>query len=301
VGEDLFYMVDARFPRSRARLHAFNYDLAESYRRLIHAANAAGVTIYSLGAAGLSPFDSLSAEEGGSREGGSFVIVDSVRKANLETPLHRMSHETGGVALTNSNNTDLFFEQVAQDASAFYSLGYQAADTGSGRYRSVEVKVRRPGAKVRHRSGFRTRSPELRLEQGVMAALALGQAGDGFPGVVTVGRPTQREDGLYAVPLSVKVPLDRVTLVPGEEIWVGRLRFAVQVRDQRGDFSPLNSGEPVDLRIPAGEVEQALGQHITWSVDLLMEAGNHALAVGLADLVADHLDFALGSVTVPSS
>jgi hypothetical protein len=82
---------------------------------------------------------------------------------------------------------------------------------------------------------------------------------------------------------------------------VGRLRLAVQARDARGELSPLNSGEPLELRIPAAEVEAARRQHVTWSVELLMQRGRHELAVGLADLLSDQFEISLGTVSVPSS
>jgi hypothetical protein len=212
-----------------------------------------------------------------------------------------MSDDTGGVALINSNNFGLFFERLAQDAATYYSLGYHAAPGSEGRYLPVEVRVKRRGAQVRTRSGIRVRSSQQRLEQGVMSALALGHQNDDFPAELSFGASTPRDNGLYAVPLSVRIPLADVTLVPGPTEWVGRLRLAVQARDARGELSPLNSGEPLELRIPAAEVEAARRQHVTWSVELLMQRGRHELAVGLADLLSDQFEISLGTVSVPSS
>lgn len=301
VGEDLFFLVDERFPRAGARMRSFQYETVDAQTRLGVAANAAGVTIYALDATGLASFDSLSAAEGGSAKGGSFVVADTVRRANLQIPLERMASDTGGAALTNSNNLDLFFERLAQDASTYYSLGYHAAPGSEGRYLPVEVRVKHRGAQVRTRTGIRVRSARQRLEQGVMSALSLGHQAGAFPAELSFGASTPRDNGLYAVPLSVRIPLADVTLVPGPQEWVGRLRLAVQARDSQGELSPLNSGEPLELRIPAGEVELARRQHITWSVELLMQRGRHELAVGLADLLSDQFEIGLGTVDVPSS
>lgn len=300
IAEELYYLVDVRFPRSGARLRSFLYDMTSSYQRIFQGANAAGVTLYTLDATGLTPFESLSAAEPGSALGGSFDVADSIRKSNLQVPLERLAEETGGAAVTNSNDLDGFFDRLADDAASFYSLGYRAPPEGEGRYRTVRVEVDRPGVVVRHRRGVRVRSVESRLREGVLAALTLGRAGGRFPGPVSVGRPTPQPGGLYKVPLDVQIPLERVTLVPGEKEWVGRLRLAVQARDDQGNLSSPMIGEPLDIRIPAAEVETARRQHVTWTVDLLMKPGPHELAIGLADLVADQIEFTVGRVEVES-
>lgn len=302
IGEELFFLVDERFPRAGAKLRAFLYDMNSTYERIVRAANTSGVTFYTLDAGGLTSFDSLSAAEPGSVFGGSFALADSIRRSNLQVPLSKLAEETGGEAVLNSNDLERFFDRVATDASAYYSLGYQVAPETHGRYRRVEVEVERRGVRVRHRHGFQVRSIERRLQEGVLAALTLGRGRGEFPGAVSAGRPVPHsDDGVHRVPLEVRIPLEEITLVPGEAYWVGRLRLAVQARDRRGDLSTPTIGEPLDVRIPAAEIETALGQHITWTVELLMKPGRHELAVGLADLVADELEVTLGSVSVESS
>lgn len=301
IADELFFLADVRYPRAGARLRGFLYDMGSVYKKIVNAANTAGVSFYTLDAGGLTSFDSLSAAEPGSVFGGSFVVADSIRRSNLQVPLERIAEETGGASVINSNNLELFFDTVATDVTSYYSLGYQAAPGADQRFRTVRVEVDRPGVRVRHRHGFRVRSVEERLRDGVLAALTVGASSDRFPGPVSVGRAAPQGDGYYRVPLSVKIPLESVTLVPGETAWVGRLRLAVQARDQEGGLSSTTLGEALDVRIPAEEVETALGQHITWSVDLLMRPGAHELAVGFADLVADRIDFTLGRVDVGAS
>ncbi len=299
VGEDLFVYIETRFKRSRARMHAFGYDLTPKYEELTRAANTAGVTLYTLDAGGLSSFDSLSAEEGGSKHGGSFVEVDSVNRANLQAPLHQLADATGGRALTNTNNLDLMFGQLRQDLTTYYSLGYEASPADEQRFRRLEVEVKRPGVRVRHRNGFRTLSQERRLEQGVLAALALGQEGNRFGVRPVVGRAVPTDGGGYRVPLDIEIPLAAVTLVPDGERWLGRLKLAVQAMDEQGRTSPLVRSEPLELRIPDADHAAALEQHVTWSAELVMRPGRQRLAIGLADLLSGELGISLGALEVP--
>lgn len=291
VGEDLFHLIDLRFERSRARMRSFLYDLTRDYDRLVSAANASGVTLYALDAGGLSSFDSLSAAAGGSVEGGSFVEVDSARLANLQAPLEQMAHGTGGIALTNTNNLDRVFGQLRKDLVSYYSLGYRAAPGEEGRYHKLRVKVKRPGVRVRYRNGVRVRSLEQRLEQGVMAALTMGNRDDRFGTRLVPEQPARREGGNLQVPLSVQIPLGEVTLVPDGERWRGRLLVLVRASDSDGGLSPVVRSEPLEILVPADEYEAARGQHITWTVELVMRPLHQRLAVGVADLLADQLGF----------
>lgn len=299
VGEDLFVYIETRFRRSRARMRSFQYDLTNRYEELTRAANTSRVTLYSLDAGGLMSFDSLSAEEGGSVQGGSFIEVDSVNRANLQAPLYQLAEATGGRALTNSNNLELMFGQLVQDLTTYYSLGYETTPADEQRFRKVEVVVDVPGARVRHRNGFRVLSQERRLEQGLLASLALGQEGNRFGLRPVVGRPAPAEDGAYRVPLDIQIPLGRVTLVPNGERWLGRLLVAVQAMDDQGRTSPLVRSEPLELRIPDAEYAAALEQHVTWSAELVMRPGRQRLVVGLADLLSGELGYTLGGLEVP--
>ena len=299
VGEDLFLYIENRFRRSRARMRSFTYDLTNKYEELTRAANTSGVTLYTLDAGGLQSFDSLSAEEGGSVQGGSFVEIDSVNRANLQAPLHQLAHATGGRALTNSNNLELMFGQLLQDLTTYYSLGYEATPADEQRFRRVEVEVKVPGARVRHRNGFRLLSQERRLEQGVLAALALGQEGDRFGLRPVVGRPAPADNGAYRVPLDIQIPLGEVTLVPNGERWLGRLLVAVQAMDEQGRTSPLVRSQTLELSIPDADHANAIEQHVTWSAELVMRPGRQRLVVGLADLLSGELGYTLGALEVP--
>ncbi len=86
---------------------------------------------------------------------------------NSQDSLRVLSEETGGVAFVGSNNIDAAFEQVVLDNSSYYMLGYRPTDENrNGRFRSIEVKVTRPGLRVRARKGYvaptgKTKEPEL--------------------------------------------------------------------------------------------------------------------------------------------
>ena len=69
--------------------------------------------------------------------------------------LYRMASETGGQAIVNTNNLAHGLRRVVQDASHHYLIGYAPTrELNDGKFRRVEVKVKRRGAKTVARKGY---------------------------------------------------------------------------------------------------------------------------------------------------
>lgn len=69
--------------------------------------------------------------------------------------LYRLSSETGGRAVLNTNNFEIGLRQVITDASAYYLIGYSPTrGEDDGKYHKISVKVRRPGVHVLAREGY---------------------------------------------------------------------------------------------------------------------------------------------------
>ena len=66
-----------------------------------------------------------------------------------------LADETGGFAAVNRNDFDGAFERIVADNSSYYVLGYYSTnDRRDGRFRKIEVRVKRPGLRVRSRNGY---------------------------------------------------------------------------------------------------------------------------------------------------
>ena len=69
--------------------------------------------------------------------------------------LRTISSETGGFASVNANDYQSNFARIIQDNSSYYVLGYYSTDTKrDGTFRSLNVRVKRPGLQVRARKGY---------------------------------------------------------------------------------------------------------------------------------------------------
>jgi len=84
--------------------------------------------------------------------------------------LRTLSANTGGVAVLNSNDLTGSLRQIVEDLRSYYLLGYYSSNTAlDGKYRRIEVKVRRPGVEVRARDGYHAASAE-EVARGVPAS-----------------------------------------------------------------------------------------------------------------------------------
>ena len=297
IGEDLFFYVDERFPRARARMEAGVFDMSLKYQNLISKANAAGITFYSLDARGLRSNSSVSAQYAGTTQGGGLPFIDSVNNANMREPLHRMADDTGGQAVTNTNAIEAGLGKFLNDFRNYYSLGYQPTHFGGGRYYEIDVKVKRDGVKVRHRNGYRDKTAEARLADSTLASLLYGAEGN--PLDVDIGFGSSRRDGKSSiVPVEVKIPIGNLTMVPQSGSYLGRIKVAVAVMDEEGGLSPVEQQAPFTIRVPENEIDLARSKNYVYEVMLAMRPGLSRVAVTVRDEYTSQTSFVRRTIKI---
>jgi len=297
AGQDVYLSIDQKFTNeSTSVLESLNFDFSRKYQALVDSANSSRVSFYTLDAQGLQVTSSVSAEERGRSVG---FFADSTRQQNLQTPLRFMAAETGGKAILNTNNVFGGLEQVAEDFSHYYSLGYQPAHYGDGRYYRLDVKVKdRKGLVIRHREGYRDLSDDRRMNDGTYAALYYNFQSNPLDVELEFERSERRQDGHYLVPIRVKVPLGKLALVPRDNTYEGRLRVWVGAMDDRGT-SPVQQ-MPVPISIPADQIDHAREQYYVYTITLLMRSGEQKVAVGVRDDLASETAFITRRIVLKS-
>jgi VWFA-related protein len=137
----------------------------DGMRRLIDKANRAGVVIYALDPRGLV-VTGLSAADAVSSAQSVAGLAAARGYALRETQdgLRYLSGETGGFAVIDSNDLARGLVRILDDQRGYYLIGYQPEDgtfeAGPERYRRIKVRLKRPGLKVRTRTGFYARPTE---------------------------------------------------------------------------------------------------------------------------------------------
>jgi len=294
VGEDVFYAVQSKFPGTSIISENSEFDSSRRLEELAAQANANRVTFYTIDAGGLRVYSATSAEN---QNAGQGVYIDQINISNMQSSLQMMAEKTGGLYVINANEVLPQLDKIAADFTTFYSLGYTPPHSGDGRFHKISVKVKRKGVTVRCREGYRDKSIESRMSDGTLAALQFPFQANPLGLALEFGRPSERKDGLYLVPISVKIPLGKLTLVPRPEGSAAKVRLFIGAIDPDGRTSEVQQ-VPVPINVPAAEVSKLGGKHFLYTLSLLMRSGDQKVAIGMRDDVGAQESYVTGSLVV---
>jgi VWFA-related protein len=132
----------------------------DALRRLVDLANRSSVVVYTMDARGLQTTGLTAADDTGGRTAEQIEQSMTDRRAELfdtQDGLRYLAQQTGGISVVNSNDLSGGIRKMLDDQS-YYLVGYQPEDETFDpkvrRFNKLVVKVKRPGVKVRYRSGF---------------------------------------------------------------------------------------------------------------------------------------------------
>lgn len=127
---------------------------------LVDTANRAAVSFYTIDPRGLQYTGLTAADNTNGMSPQQMIDVTSARSRELtdtQDGLRYLARETGGFAVVNNNDINGAVRRVVEDNS-YYLVAYDpdtdTFDPVKRRFNKLEVKVLRPGVKVRYRSGF---------------------------------------------------------------------------------------------------------------------------------------------------
>lgn len=143
-------------------------------RAMVDEANRSQVSVYTVDARGL-----MSDAVPGSQRVPSRMIrlgnAQAIQQRAVREPqeiLYSIADGTGGTASINTNDMARGMQAAARDGRAYYLLGYAPpGGRKEGRYYPIEVKVTRPGLKLRYRRGYQWVNDQMRAERALTAAL----------------------------------------------------------------------------------------------------------------------------------
>jgi VWFA-related protein len=126
-------------------------DLVDELSRVTAAAARANVTLYAFDPRGLDLH--MGAELLATGVSPSTQLQQR-RRLSAEM-LRSLAAETGGAAAIETNDLGPALTRVASESSHYYLVGYSPTDAAhDGRYRSIDVRVKRPGLRVSARKGY---------------------------------------------------------------------------------------------------------------------------------------------------
>ena len=148
----------------------FHRDDPGSSRRVIDAlryltdqANRASVIIYTMDARGLQTLGLTAADNTNGMSQQQIAQQLQVRQdsfSDSQSGLVYLAQQTGGIAIRNNNDLSAGIRKVLDDQKGYYLIGYRPDEstfdpkTGRRTFHKISIKAKRPGLKVRSRTGF---------------------------------------------------------------------------------------------------------------------------------------------------
>ncbi|MFY9825265.1 MAG: VWA domain-containing protein [Thermoanaerobaculia bacterium] len=289
-----------KYNPQQAALDAQKYTVAKRFEDLAAHASANRVTLYTLQASGLQGFAAGGSDFDPGERRLLSSTVQQVQISNLKGSLTALAADTGGRAMLDANDLGPELARMQEDFETFYSLGYSPAHHGDGRQHKVEVKVKRPGLRVRYRPSYRDKPAMEKVVDRTLTALLHGIGENPLEIGVELGTQTlDTATGTWAVSVRLKIPLYKLAIIHPDEggSFQGRLRLLVVTRDRKGGTSPVRQVE-VPLAIPRKEVLSALGQHYLYTLTLKLQAGEQRVAVAVRDELSTTTSYLSQAVSV---
>jgi VWFA-related protein len=286
-GEDLFEAFGNEFGGGGANPgQALNTDATGLFRQLVEHANANRVTFYTLLAGG-GRTRNITLTESQRNLGRVWgERVQALQVGNLKEPMEMIAEDTGGLAFTSPKTFEEDLRRMREDFETFYSLGYSRPYSGEAKKHKLEVRVRDPKLRVRHRESYREKTSEEIMASRTLSNLFFDVEDNPLGVQVEFGEEIDGAKGVRNVQLVVKVPIAHLLLLPQEQFHQGKISIFVAVRDAAGRTSPVQK-VPAPIRIPNDKLLIATGQVAAFNITLQMREGEHSVVVGVRDELAD--------------
>ncbi len=298
---------------------------------LISYANRAGVAFYAVDTRGLNIEDPMIKSLGEMERTGAVSSaqrsdpvsghkedddIQLTAVSNRQLALRELAESTGGFAVTDTNEIAVPMERVMEDIRSHYELAYSPSNMNyDGRFRKIQVKVRRPHVTVQTRTGYFA-LPDLNghslqpFEAVALNAINSGSRADGPLYHLAVMRFRPRQNAVEHL-VAFEIPVSGLHVSNASKAKQGHIRvslFAV-VRDGGGNVigkigreltepvpdSSIASANPNKNIYYAEPIELAPG-HYRIDAAITDEESGQVSVKRLAFFVAPAKDFGLSSL-----
>ena len=251
-------------------------------RAAINAAVRGNVAFYPIDTRGLQAVvpggDARQASgRGNSMFSGRGVAQQYDTLAASQDTLTSLAADTGGQAFTDTNDFGEAFARVQSDMSAYYLLAYSSTNPSrDGRYRRIQVRVKRDGYKVEARSGYYAERDFVHTSRGdretqLQDQLFSAVSATDLPVMVTAGWFRMSADKYY-VPVALAVPGYAVPVA--NETDKVSLDVLGMVRDEQG--RPLGRFKET-LQLPAGTGKTLAGKQVLYQSGVTLPPGRFSV------------------------
>lgn len=287
-----FAMTDATGDRGR---------VDDRLRALAEQANRGSVVVYALDPGGLRTLGGLPGEMGSGTGGLIPLHRAAANQREMRAGVIQLADATGGLSVSDTNDLGGALGRVFADQQGYYLLGYQPATTAGGdRLHRLDIKLKRPGLRVRSRRAFASGGP--RPEEP-----ATGSFGDALyspfaaaeiPVKLTVLYNHEPKKGAFLRCL-VYVDARQLTLEEAADgTRTARVEAGVVAVEATGRVAE-QAGGTYAVAMPRESAEVVVDNGLVLTLDVPVKAGPYQVRTAIRDVASARAGSASQFVSVP--
>jgi VWFA-related protein len=253
----------------------FAYDPSiKAFKRVSEAARRANAALYFVDTRGLEALPSLYSAEFGLPVPEQDLMAAIADVSQEGEGAATLADQTGGFAVRNTNDFSAGAVRIGRESSSYYVLGYDPGEIPrDGRFRKIEVRVKRKDVTVRSRRGYHAPGADAEpgpsaagRDAGIQRALDAPGALDAIPLRISAYVLDQAALGKARVVLAAESDVSKVAFAAGESGSVASLdTLLVVAHRDSGDFH--RSDQRVELsrrsQAPGGPVWYAFAREFS--------------------------------------
>jgi VWFA-related protein len=264
-------------------------DLWPEIERLARALNRADLAVYPVDARGLMAPAEYQPERASISH--DMPLVSRSGFAAMDT----LAERTGGEAFYNDNDLGRAFRAAVDDSRVAYRLGYEPShEEWNGKFREIRIAIKRPGVRLRHRTGYFAQPDEPAEDwyrSGVLGAAMWNPTNATGLGMTVHPFPAAPD----TLDVDIRIDVRDVSLQQVGERWRGRLDvWLVQLGKDDGHLGTASRVAGLDL--DRATYEKLLH---TGELPLFERLERDPRTVLVRVLARDVATGALGSVSIP--
>jgi VWFA-related protein len=263
----------------------------------------AGMRVYDASSRGFEPIPDPESQVGI----GSTVSEQNNNLNATHTSMQEIAERTGGKAFYNRNEIGNAIVASMNDGGAYYTLGYYPGNHNwNGKFRRIGVKIKRPGARLRHRSGYfalepaafahETQAEQARLLNQAMDINALLSTQLLFQArILSPSAQTQNQ-----VVVNYLIDARGIAFTKeADDLQHASINCAVEVYSEKGD-SIKKDGATLTAALKADVYEKVVRQGFPCQEKITLPSGDYLLRLGVRDNTTGMIGTADAKVSVLS-
>jgi VWFA-related protein len=212
---------------------------------------------------------------------------DPIDTTDLDSIPLSVALGTGGMYLPSGNLTESI-QRIDTQTANFYSIGYTPDHNGDRRYHTIKVRVKQAGARVANRSGYYDLSSDDRLEESLHTRLTFDHVLGPLPVTLSLGTPHSGDRGAIVLPVRADMPMDKVTLLPRDDGFVGRVHVYLSVFDSKGRNVGFHH-QLQEVSLTPAQRQKAAGDPFRYSMNVRLQKGEFTVVITLRDELSNEL------------